>query len=88
MDLKQLQMELVKLKQENENLKAREKAKIKARFSEKSGALCLVGIRKWPLTFYKSEWETILASKEIIEQGLQEHASVLSTGKDDPRYQK
>ena len=46
--------------------------------SEKGG-VSLYGIRRFPVTFYKEEWERILGMEQEIRAFMSEHAKELKT---------
>lgn len=64
-----------------------ENAALKAKLAHRStlslkvsakGGVSLYGIRRFPVTFYASEWPRILGMAETITSFLAEHASELS----------
>jgi hypothetical protein len=61
----QLMAEIEAMRVENEALKASGKRKLTLKVSEK-GAASLYGIRRFPITFYKEEWTTILNMADEI----------------------
>ena len=73
-----LQAKVARLEAENAELKAKEKRGTYLRVSEKGGA-SLYGMRRFPITFYREEWERILAMSAEIRAFLAEHASELKT---------
>lgn len=73
-----LRRELERLRAENEQLKARDRRGMRLQVSEKGG-VSLYGLRRFPVTFYKEEWERILGMAEEIRAFMQEHASELKT---------
>jgi hypothetical protein len=74
----ELKAELARLKAENEALKAKEKRGTYLRVSEKGG-VSLYGMRRFPITFYREEWERILGMSDEIRAFLGEHAAELKT---------
>jgi len=54
-----MRRELERLKAENEALKATSRRSMRLQVSEKGG-VSLYGIRRFPVTFYKEEWDRIL----------------------------
>jgi hypothetical protein len=74
----ELRAELARLKAENEALKAKERRGTYLRVSEKGG-VSLYGMRRFPITFYREEWERILGMGDEIRAFLAEHASELKT---------
>lgn len=71
-----LQAEVDRLRAENEALKTREKQRIRLQVSQK-GAVSLYGIRRFPVTFYADEWDTILGMQEEIRAFIAEHDAEL-----------
>jgi hypothetical protein len=70
--------ELERLRAENAALKAKEKRGIDLRVSEKGG-VSLYGLRRFPITFYREEWERILGMGDEIRGFIAAHASELKT---------
>lgn len=66
MNMKEAQEELLRLKAENEALKARAVARISMKVSEKGG-LSVYGLGRWPVTLYRQQWETLLAQFDNIK---------------------
>jgi hypothetical protein len=73
-----LQAELARLKAENEALKAKEKRGTYLKVSEKGG-VSLYGMRRFPITFYREEWDRILGMADEIRAFIVQHASRLKT---------
>jgi hypothetical protein len=73
-----LKAELARLKAENEALKAKEKRGTHLRVSEKGG-VSLYGMRRFPITFYREEWDRILGMADEIRAFIAQHASELKT---------
>lgn len=73
-----LRRELERLRAENEALKAKDRRGLRLQVSEKGG-VSLYGIRRFPITFYKEEWERILGMADEIRAFLAEHARTLKT---------
>jgi hypothetical protein len=71
-----MQAELERLRAENEELKQKEKKAIRLQVSQK-GAVSLYGIRRFPVTFYVDEWETILGMADEIRTFSEEHMGEL-----------
>jgi len=71
-----MQAELERLRAENEALKQKEKKAIRLQVSQK-GAVSLYGIRRFPVTFYVDEWETILGMADEIRTFSEEHMGEL-----------
>ncbi len=73
-----LKAELERLRAENEQLKSDKAKAIRLQVSQKGG-VSLYGIRRFPITFYGDEWETILGMADDIKAFLAEHQSELKT---------
>jgi len=71
-------LELARLRAENAALKQSAKKEIRLAVSQK-GAASLYGIRRFPITFYKKEWEIILSMSDDIKTFISEHESELKT---------
>jgi hypothetical protein len=75
--------ELERLRAENAALKQNKgKVGLKLQVSEKK-AVCLLGLRRFPITFYKQEWETILGIADQIKAFIASHDHELSQGRGD-----
>jgi hypothetical protein len=72
----ELKAELARLKAENEALKAKEKRGTYLRVSEKGG-VSLYGMRRFPITFYREEWERILGMADEITAFIAQNAPQL-----------
>jgi hypothetical protein len=71
-----MRRELERLKAENEALKATNRKVMRLQVSEKGG-VSLYGIRRFPVTFYKEEWDRILGMADEILAFLGENESKL-----------
>ena len=74
----ELKRELERLRAENEALKAGARRGLRLQVSEKGG-VSLYGIRRFPVTFYKEEWEKILGMADEIRGFMRDHAKELKT---------
>ncbi len=74
----ELRRELERLRAENEALKSRDRRALRLQVSEKGG-VSLYGIRRFPVTFYKEEWERILGMEAEIRAFMSEHGKELKT---------
>ena len=73
----QMQVELERLKAENEALKKpAARGTISYKVSEK-GAVSVYGLGRFPVTLYKEQWEKLLDRDAEIRQFMVEHASKL-----------
>jgi len=73
-----LQAKVARLEAENAALKAKEKRGTYLRVSEKGG-VSLYGMRRFPVTFYREEWERILAMADEIRAFIDANAGELKT---------
>ena len=73
--------ELARLRKENEELKEKAAKKTGLKVSQK-GAVSLYGMRRFPITFYKSEWLEILNKADEIKAFIKKHDSELADGKE------
>lgn len=74
----ELRRELERLRAENEALKNQGRRGLRLQVSEKGG-VSLYGIRRFPVTFYKEEWEKILGMEAEIRAFMTEHGKELKT---------
>ena len=72
----EMQAELERLRAENEGLKARKKQEMRLQVSQK-GAVSLYGIRRFPVTFYADEWDTILGMADDVRTFISQNESEL-----------
>lgn len=70
--------EIARLKGENAQLKANQTKALQLKVSDK-GAVMLLGLRRFPVTFYAQEWNKILAIKDRIEAFIEANKDDLST---------
>ena len=88
MEKEELEAELARLRAENQSLKATKSSALRLQVSAK-GATSLYGIRRFPITFYKEEWNTILGMADDIKAFLAEHdAELVSKGSKSPKMSK
>ncbi len=68
-----------RLERENATLKARAEARVhlSLKVSEK-GAVSLYGIRRFPVTFYRSEWERIIGHVPAVQAFIDANRANLS----------
>ena len=67
------QLEALVQQQEKAN-----KKNVVVKVSQK-GCVQINGIRRFPITFYKNEWEQIFAMKDEIEQFIKDNEHLLAT---------
>ena len=75
-DDQDLQAEVARLRAENEALKSRPERDLRLKVSEKGG-VSLYGIRRFPVTFYADEWDTILGKANDIRAFIGENEGAL-----------
>jgi hypothetical protein len=73
-----LKAELVRLKEENERLKARAVRGTSLKVSEK-GALSVYGLGRFPVTLYKEQWRKLLGMADEIRAFLEENDAQLKS---------
>ena len=73
-----LKKQVEELKAQLESEKAKGAKSLSLKVSQKGG-VSLYGIRRFPITFYKEEWETVLGMEAEIRAFLAEHDSELKT---------
>jgi hypothetical protein len=71
-----MRAELQRLRAENEQFKAKEKKALRLQVSQK-GAVSLYGIRRFPITFYADEWDTVLDMSDQIREFIASHETEL-----------
>ena len=71
-----LRAEVERLRAENEELKAKEKKTLRLQVSQKGG-VSLYGIRRFPITFYADEWDTVLGMSDQIREFIAENEADL-----------
>ena len=72
----QMKAELERLRAENEALKAKPPRETRLQVSQK-GAVSIYGIRRFPITFYASEWDIILGMANEIQSFIKDHEGEL-----------
>ncbi len=82
MTQEQMAEEIVKLRAENEGLKAQQKSKLVFKVSEK-GAVSIYGLGRFPVTLYKSQAERLIECIPALQTWMQANAHLL-TEKDKP----
>ena len=75
-DDRDLRAELERLRAENEELKTKEKKGLRLQVSQKGG-VSLYGIRRFPITFYADEWDTVLGMSDPIRAFIAENEGQL-----------
>jgi hypothetical protein len=74
----EMRAELERLRAENAALKESKEKALRLKVSEKGG-VSLYGIRRFPITFYKDEWDTVLGMSDEIRAFIRENESSLKT---------
>jgi hypothetical protein len=77
-EIREMQAEMNRLREENEAFAAEKRKNLRLKVSEK-GAVSLYGVRRFPVTFYRKEWETIIEMIPQIEQFIGVNADQLAT---------
>jgi hypothetical protein len=72
----EMRAELERLRAENEGLKARKSQETRLQVSQK-GAVSLYGIRRFPITFYADEWDTVLGMADEVRTFIAQHETEL-----------
>jgi hypothetical protein len=72
----EMRAELERLRAENEGLKARKTQETRLQVSQK-GAVSLYGIRRFPITFYADEWDTVLGMADEVRAFIAQHETEL-----------
>ena len=70
--------EMARLRAENEAFRNEKKRNLRLKVSDK-GAVSLYGVRRFPVTFYKNEWKTIIGMIPEIQQFISDHNHQLTT---------
>ncbi len=68
--------EIERLRAENKALREKEQRGLRLQVSQK-GAVSLYGLRRFPITFYADEWETILGKRDEIHSFITENKEQL-----------
>ena len=81
--LAEMAKKIAQLEAENSKLKSQPRGKIHLKVSEK-GALSVYGMGRFPVTLYKSQWETLLAEDQIatIKAFIVEHGAKMANKTD------
>jgi hypothetical protein len=72
----EMRAELERLRAENESLKAKKAQETRLQVSQK-GAVSLYGIRRFPITFYADEWDTVLGMADEVRTFISQHETEL-----------
>ena len=72
----EMQAELERLRAENASLKAKTTRELRLQVSQK-GAVSLYGVRRFPITFYADEWDTILGMADEIRTFISQNGAEL-----------
>jgi hypothetical protein len=67
-----LQLEIERLKAENELLKKRRSSTVSMKVSEK-GAVSVYGLGRFPVTLYQEQWQKLLAMADEIKAFIEEN---------------
>ena len=66
MSNQEMVQELERLRAENAKLKQGKQQGLIVKRSDKSDGIMVLGLRKFPITFYAEEWETLFANADKI----------------------
>jgi len=72
----EMQAELERLRAENERLKSTKSRDLRLQVSQK-GAVSLYGIRRFPITFYADEWDSVLGMADEVRAFIAQHETEL-----------
>jgi hypothetical protein len=72
----EMRAELERLREENAALKESKEKALRLKVSEKGG-VSLYGVRRFPITFYADEWDTVLGMSDEIRAFIRENESSL-----------
>ena len=78
MTAEQMKEELERLRAENEALKKRSEKGLSLKVSQKGG-VSVYGLGRFPVTWYKEQWEKLLDMSDDIVAFIQENESQLKT---------
>lgn len=68
MSTQELEKELARLRAENEKLKKAKTSGLIVKLSDKSDGIMVLGLRKFPITFYADEWEALFSNADKIRE--------------------
>jgi hypothetical protein len=71
-----LQLEIERLKAENEALKKKRNTAVSMKVSEK-GAVSVYGLGRFPVTLYQEQWQKLLALADEIKTFIEENKASL-----------
>ena len=71
-----MQLEIERLRAENESLKKPARGQLSLRVSEK-GALSVYGMGRFPVTLYREQWEKLLGMSDQIRQFIKDNDHML-----------
>ncbi len=71
-----LHAEVERLRAENAALKEKKTREMRLKVSQK-GAVSLYGIRRFPITFYADEWDTVLDMADEVRSFIKENEGAL-----------
>jgi hypothetical protein len=71
-----LQLELERLRAENEALKKKRNSAVSMKVSEK-GAVSVYGLGRFPVTLYQEQWQKLLALSDEIKTFIEENKASL-----------
>ena len=74
----EMETRLAELEAENSVLKTEKEKSLSLKVSVK-GAVSLYGIRRFPVTFYEKEWDTIFSMEDKIKEFITENSESLTS---------
>lgn len=74
--IEEMELELAKLKLENESLKSNANKPLIFKVSTKK-AISIYGMRRFPITLYRQEWERILERANDLKSFIADNADLL-----------
>ena len=75
----QLMAQLAAAKEENAELKAKKVKPFTMKVSEKTGALCVYGLQRFPVTLYANQWQRIFEHVPAMKEFIADNVAILKT---------
>lgn len=86
-EITQMQAEIAKLKAQNEALKKQAQDKLKVSIGQ-SGTIQVMGLRRFPVSFYSDEWEKLLGLADQIRSFAKTHEAELKAKNEQAKLAK